>query len=200
MDCSINYDFLMNWIIQYGSIALFFLLVFGIIALPIPEETLMVFSGILIKKGTLGMSSTLLAAYGGSICGISLSYLLGCTAGTYLLSQWGKKAWVIKHHERTVKWFERFGKWALLIGYFIPGVRHFTGFLSGTLGMKFKQFAVFAYTGAIIWASFFIFFGFFFGNYCLSFLEELDIDFNIIIISALVLAAIYLILSKRKSK
>ena len=35
------------WITEYGYIALFFLLMLGIVGLPIPDETIMVFSGYL---------------------------------------------------------------------------------------------------------------------------------------------------------
>ena len=42
MDALLDCTELSNWILQYGSIALFILLMLGIIALPVSEETLMV--------------------------------------------------------------------------------------------------------------------------------------------------------------
>ncbi|MCI0381974.1 MAG: DedA family protein [Chlamydiae bacterium] len=199
MDCLINNETLVNWLTQYGAISLFMLLVLGILAFPIPEETLMILSGILIRKEGLDPFSTLLAAYTGAIAGISLSYLLGRTAGNYLITRFAKKGWIDKNFKRAQKWFDRFGKWALLVGYFIPGVRHFTGFSSGTVKMKFKKFALFAYSGAIIWVSLFISFGFFFGNYCFSFLEKIDFDLNVIIISAIIFVILFLIFYKLKT-
>lgn len=196
MDCLINNEILINWLTQYGAISLFVLLVFGIIALPIPEETLMILSGVLIKKGGLLLFPTLTAAYLGSITGISLSYFLGCFAGKHLLAKFEKKDFVKKHLQRVHKWFDRFGKWTLLIGYFIPGVRHFTGFSAGAMEMKFRKFALFAYTGAIFWVSTFVSIGYFFGNYCFSFLEELDIDFTLILILVFSLIFSYFIISR----
>ena len=41
------------WIAQYGYLAIFCLLMFGIVGLPVPDETLLTFTGYLVYKGTL---------------------------------------------------------------------------------------------------------------------------------------------------
>lgn len=167
---------LASWLMQYAELVLFALLALGILALPVPEESLMVLTGVLISKESLDPVTTLLAAYGGSLCGISMSYLIGSTAGRFLLNKYSHHRWVGKHLQKAHRWFDRFGKWALLIGYFIPGVRHFTGLVSGTMNMPFRQFALFAYIGAFLWVSLFVSIGYFLNSYCLSLVEELDID------------------------
>ncbi len=201
MDILLDNELLSNWLIQYGSIALFVLLVSGIIILPVPEETLMVLSGVLMSKGSLNIPLTILAAYAGSICGISISYLLGRTAGHYLISKYGNKIGISQAHlDQVHNWFERFGKWTLMIGYFIPGVRHFTGFVSGMTRMDFKHFALFAYTGAIIWVSTFLSLGYFSGNFLFSFFKNLELDFDEeIFIFILLVGVAYLLYSKFKS-
>lgn len=183
MDSLLDNEVLSNWLIQYGSIALFFLMVAGIIILPVPEETMMVIAGVLMKKGNLHIPNTLLAAYAGSICGITISYLLGRTAGHFLVVKYG--SWIGLTQERLDKvhtWFVKFGKWTLLIGYFIPGIRHFTGFASGMTELEYKQFAAFAYAGALLWVTTFLSFGYFFGNYCCSLFEHVEISIDKIVI------------------
>lgn len=148
---------------QYGSIALFFLLALGIFALPIPDETLLVLSGLLIAQAKLPLVPTLIAAYTGSMFGITLSYILGFFVGKKALFRFG--GYIGITHEKMKKvheWFERFGKWTLLFGYYIPGIRHLTGFASGSAYLKYWEFATFAYTGAIIWVSTFLSIGYFF--------------------------------------
>jgi membrane protein DedA with SNARE-associated domain len=187
------------WLTQYGSFVLFIMLSLGIIALPIPEETLMVLAGILMHKGTLNIPLTVLFAYAGAICGISMSYLLGRTAGNFLLHRYG--AWIGITRERLEKahyWFERLGKWLLLVGYFIPGVRHLTGFSAGTTYMKFSHFALFAYSGALLWVSIFLSLGYFVGNFGLALYEELE-DIDIILIAIAVVALFALIYVIKKS-
>ena len=157
------------WLLNYGSFALFGLLAVGIIALPVPEETLMVFAGLLMSQGKLSLATTPFAAFFGSICGMTVSYFLGRTAGHYCIHKFGP--WIGLTEKRLQKahdWFERFGTWTLMIGYFIPGLRHFTGFSAGTTDLEFNRFALFAYTGAFFWVSTFLSLGYFFGDYCVT--------------------------------
>jgi len=56
------------------------------------------------------------------------------------------------------------GRWTLTFGYFIPGVRHFTAYAAGMSDLKPHVFAVFAYSGALIWVSTFITLGYVLGE------------------------------------
>jgi membrane protein DedA with SNARE-associated domain len=193
MDILSDTSILSLWLTKYGSFVLFIMLSLGIIALPIPEETLMVIAGVLMHKGRLNIPLTVLFAYAGTIAGITTSYFLGRTVGNFFIHKYG--VWVGITHERLEKahyWFERLGKWLLLIGYFIPGIRHLTGFTAGATYMKFSHFALFAYTGAILWVSLFLSLGFFVGTYCLSLYDKLE-DIDLITI-ALIIVAIFVLI------
>ncbi len=171
------------WLMQYGSVALFFALVLGIIALPVPEETLMVIAGMLLYHDKLELVPILTSAYFGSICGITMSYLIGRTAGQYIIHKYGYRfGFTHERFEKVHAWFERFGTWVLFIGYFIPGVRHFTGFSAGMTGLHFSRFALFAYTGAITWVTTFLSIGYFFGTHWESTFESLEISLDQIIV------------------
>ena len=120
------------WITQYGYFAIFFLLVFGIIGLPIPDETLLTFSGYLIYRGNLSLPLAFLTAFAGSATGITISFQLGRSFGHSLLMRYGKYLHITPDRlARAHAWFERVGHWALTIGYFIPGVRHLTAYAAG---------------------------------------------------------------------
>lgn len=154
-----------HWIIQYGYIGLFFLLMLGIIGIPIPDEALLTFAGYLIYKGDLQPIPTVLASSFGSICGISVSYGLGRTAGFYVIEQYGSFAHLTPEKmARAHNWFDRTGRWSLLFGYFIPGVRHLTALAAGTSKLQFPVFALFAYTGGFIWSTTFISVGYVLGE------------------------------------
>lgn len=202
MDCLDN-EWLLSWLNQYGSLALFFLLALGIVALPIPDETLIVLSGILIRNGHLNPTPTILAAYAGGIVGISISYILGKTCGHYLVHKYG--SWIGLTHAKFNKahqWFEHYGKWTLLFGYFIPGVRHFTGLVAGIMDLEYKHFSLFAYTGAVIWATVFLTIGYFFGIYCFSLIDNFDVTFQEVLLGAIALLIVYfvvrIVLKRRK--
>lgn len=163
------------WLFHYGSLSLFILLALGIVALPVPEETLMVLVGIFLAQDKLPIVSTLIAAYGGAICGITTSYGLGRSLGHYLVVRFGKYVGLSSDKMLWAhNWFERFGKWTLIIGYFVPGLRHFTGFIAGVTELIYHEFALFAYSGAILWVSTFIAMGYFLGDHIPIFLKYLE--------------------------
>lgn len=165
MDILSENSALQMWLLQYGSIALFFLLSAGVIILPIPEETLMVIAGILMHQKKLEIPQTVIAAYLGAFTGITGSYLLGRWGG-YLIHRYGSWFGIVpKHINKGHELFKKYGKWAIFFGYYIPGIRHFTGIAAGITVLDFRHFALVAYTGAFLWVSIFLTIGYFFGEY-----------------------------------
>ena len=156
---------LLQWISQYGYLGIFCLLMFGIIGLPIPDEVLLAFSGYLVFKGQLALAPTIASAFLGSICGVSVSYAIGRTGGSFLVRNYGSWLHVTQEKiDRVHEWLEHAGKWGLLIGYFIPGVRHLGALVAGTSLLRYPVFAAYAYTGGLLWSSIFISTGFFLGK------------------------------------
>jgi membrane protein DedA with SNARE-associated domain len=158
-------DAITNWITQYGCIAVFSLLMLGIVGLPVPDEVLLTFVGYLIFSKILHPVPAAAAAFLGSVCGITLSYFLGRTFGLPLIERYGRFINLkMKHLEKVRRWFNRLGKWTLTGGYFFPGVRHFTGFVAGTSKLQWRVFAGYAYLGALFWVATFISLGYFLGE------------------------------------
>jgi membrane protein DedA with SNARE-associated domain len=179
---------ILNLIVHYGYPAIFALLMLGVFGIPIPDETLLVFSGFLASKGNLWLPLTILVAILGSACGISISYLVGRLGGFYMIRKYGPRFHITEDRlNRTRKWFDHIGKWSLIIGYYLPGIRHITAIVAGSTGMKYKQFALFAYTGALLWATTFILLGYYLGGHWQRIAER--IHSHLVIASALVVIA-----------
>jgi membrane protein DedA with SNARE-associated domain len=158
-------DAITSWVMQYGCLAVFCLLMLGIVGLPVPDELLLTFVGYLIFQEILNPIPAAVAALSGSICGITLSYVLGRTCGLPLIEKYGRFINLkMKHLEKVRRWFNRIGKWTLTVGYFFPGVRHFTGFVAGTSKLQLPVFAGYAYLGALFWAATFISLGYILGE------------------------------------
>ena len=156
---------ILNWIMQYGYIGLFCLLMLGIVGVPFPDELTMTCAGYLIFKGYLQPGPTIIAAFLGSVCGISLSYTIGRVVGTSLIDRYGNRFHVTPEKLKSInEWFERFGKWTLVFGYFLTGFRHLVAIVAGTAKLRLPAFALFAYTGALIWSVTFISLGYFLGE------------------------------------
>jgi membrane protein DedA with SNARE-associated domain len=158
-------EVIFGWISTYGYAALFALLVTGIVGLPIPEETMLVFCGYLISKGKLHPAATLGAAVAGSWCGISASYWIGRTLGLGVVHKFGKYLHVTDAQLAAVHgWFDRRGHWALFFGYYIAGVRHVTAVIAGASKLEFPSFLLYAWSGGLVWVSAFLTLGYVIGE------------------------------------
>ena len=154
-----------EWIAAYGYPAIFALLVLGIVGLPVPDETLLTFTGYLVFRGNLSLPLAFAAAAAGSACGMTLSYTLGRSFGLALVHRFGSYLHVTPERlARAHSWFERIGHWALTFGYFIPGVRHLTAYAAGMSEVAPHQFALFAYSGTVLWVTAFLSLGYFLGE------------------------------------
>ena len=159
------HEHVVEFIQHYAYGGIFTLLVFGIVGVPIPDEFLLTFVGYLVFRRQLEFAPALGAAFAGSACGITVSYLLGRTAGTWALQRFGK--WVHlteKDMQRAHDWFARFGGWSITFGYYVAGVRHLTALAAGMAKLEPPKFAGFAYTGALLWSTTFIGLGVFLGE------------------------------------
>jgi membrane protein DedA with SNARE-associated domain len=155
----------LGWVAHYGYVAIFGLLMLGIVGLPIPDETLLLFTGYLIFKHELEPLPAFAAGFLGSICGISVSYALGRMLGLYLVTRLGHFLHIepeALEHVRT--WYERKGKYGLVISYFIPGIRHLAAYVAGSSRLSLPVFATFAYLGGLLWSSSFISIGYVLGD------------------------------------
>jgi membrane protein DedA with SNARE-associated domain len=190
-------DFL-QWIGSYGPVALGLLLMLGVFGLPVPDETLLTFAGVLVRNGRMYFATTWLAATVGSMCGISISYILGRRLGPAAVTRFGR--WLHVNQEdldRVEKWLERSGKWALTFGYFVPGVRHFTAIVAGSTQLPLRIFATFAYSGAVLWSLTFIVLGWIVGNRWERALETAHRHIAVLAAIAIAGAIVYALIHRR---
>jgi membrane protein DedA with SNARE-associated domain len=149
---------------NYGYFAIFGLLMLGIVGPFIPDDTILVLSGIAVHRGQLDLATTVAVAYAGSLCGISLSYALGRTGAVFVLRRIAMvDRWMTQYLPQAEQWFERYGKWTLFFGYFIAGIRHFTALAAGMSNVRLRTFALYAFPGGFVWVASFIAIGYFLG-------------------------------------
>ncbi len=194
-------DPLIQWVAHHGYGVIFVTFALGVVALPVPNELLLAYLGYLVYKGQLTAVPTVGSAFLGSVCGMMLNYLLGRTIGGYLIKRFGGVVHVTEEKvDRVHDWFERKGRWGLLAGYFLPGVRHLTAFVAGTSRMSFAEFSFFMGSGALIWSALFIFLGFFFEDRWSRETAQIHHVLEISSVVVLVLIGAYLILQRVRSR
>ncbi|MFC5452506.1 DedA family protein [Paenibacillus aestuarii] len=198
-------EVIFEFINQYGYIALYILLSAGIVGVPVPDETLMAVVGSLTAPGgPFKFTTALIVIYAGTMTGMIVSYVLGHRVGKPLLYRYGK--WFKLTPARIEKaegWFQKYGLWTVFFGYFVPGVRHFTCYLSGVSGVKFYKYLFYAGTGAMLWCTTFLTLGHFIGRNLDSMFElihkYMGMSFLILAVAAIAGAWIYIRFRKRKT-
>jgi membrane protein DedA with SNARE-associated domain len=153
-------QYLFDLLTREGAWVLFAAQALGIVGLPIPDELLLTLAGGLVRRGHLRGPATLAAAIAGSITGTTLSYMLGRLGRRGLHHFTARNSATL---ERAQSWFNRFGRWLLVFGCFVPGVRHVTALAAGSTALEFRTFCVYAYPGVAIWATTFVTIGYYAG-------------------------------------
>ncbi len=151
-------ELLSSWIGQYGYLGIFSSLVLGIVGLPIPDEFLLILSGYFVFKNVLSWAPTVAVAILGTFCGILASYSLGRVSGN-CIHRFDSRGRL----QMVRRFFEKFGRWTLVFGYLIPGVRNVAGLSAGASRLKLASFAPFAFAGAVISSVICVTFGYIFG-------------------------------------
>lgn len=122
----------LSLIIKYKYFGLYINLALGILGLPIPDETLLMFAGFMVSKGQLHFLLTLFITLLGSVSGMSLSYIIGRHLGLPFLVKYGKYFHLTPEKlSKGQKWFQRYKGMSLVFGYFIPDLRHLNAYAAG---------------------------------------------------------------------
>ncbi|WP_276358329.1 DedA family protein [Cohnella caldifontis] len=145
------------WMEQFGYLALFFGLMLEYVALPFPGELVMGYSGYLVSEGRLGLPLAVSIAWLGTSIGTTVTYFVGRRLGYPFLVKHGPKLFLgPRKLKKAEDGFKKYGNKLLFFSFFVPGVRHFTGYLAGILNVPFRQYALYTYAGALFWTAVFI--------------------------------------------
>lgn len=185
---------ILHFISDYGYWGIMISLILGIVGLPLPDEVLMMFAGYMVQSGELSLIMTLIVSFIASLTGMSISFWIGSKFGYPLLHRFGPKLHIsLERLERAEIWFQKYGKFAVFIGYFLPGIRHITAYLSGIGHWKYSTFITNAAYGALVWVITFVSIGYYLGQDWLLFSQMLHRNLLVVVTVALIAAALLLV-------
>ncbi|MFZ2038396.1 MAG: bifunctional DedA family/phosphatase PAP2 family protein [Minisyncoccia bacterium] len=128
----------------------------------IPGSTAVVFLGFMCFQGYLNIYILLLVVVIGAISGDNISYWLGTKGKGYFKEE--NKILKTQHLQVSEKFFAKHGNKSIILGRFIGVIRPMVPFTAGLSRMKYKIFLFWTVVGGIIWATFHICLGYFFGG------------------------------------
>jgi membrane protein DedA with SNARE-associated domain len=142
---------------NYGYAAVFIVLALGLFSLPIPDEVMVLLVGYFTKIGLLHYSFSFLAVFSGSLIGMFISYEIGKRIGRPLLIWLGEWfGFSLKWSNKAEHWIRKYGSPAIIVSYFIPGMRHVTGYFCGISHMSLKSYMLYAGVSALLWSLLFL--------------------------------------------
>lgn len=142
------------WLHAYGSAAVFVILLFESLGLPLPGESLLVVAAILAGRGDLSFPVLLLSAWGGAVAGDNIGYLIGRTLGHTLLRRYGRKVGIKPERLQKVEAaFARYGAVTVGAARFFSILRQLNGVVAGSLEMHWLKFLFFNALGGAIWVA-----------------------------------------------
>jgi membrane protein DedA with SNARE-associated domain len=171
---------------------------------PIPSELVMPFAGFMAWKGEFSLPVILVINSVGALVGSGICYWIGVVGGKPFLLKYGKYFLVRQHEiERTEAFFARHGKKTILIGRFLPVIRHIISVPAGIARMPLPGFFLQTFLGATIWGGVLIVLGYYVGanwEALTSTLKRVDHVIGAILVLALVALGIRFVVRRRRER
>lgn len=138
---------LLHFIDQYGYMTFFLAFSLGPFGIPIPNEVTILTGAFLSSTGLLNPYMTYLFILLGLLTAVTIAYVVGRLFGAKINSRFRDH----RHLKKAELLFERFGHKAICLAFFIPVIRYVIPLFVGFQKISYKQFALFAYSSALVW-------------------------------------------------
>jgi membrane protein DedA with SNARE-associated domain len=127
------------------------------IGIPLPGETALIVGSVIAgRTHELNIVAVILTAWGASLIGRTIGYLIGAQFGYWLLLRFGT---YVRITERRIKLgqylFLKHGGAIIIIAQFIPVLRAIAGILAGANRMPWRHFLTASAVGAGLWSALF---------------------------------------------
>jgi membrane protein DedA with SNARE-associated domain len=136
---------------RYGYLVVFLGAMLESAGLPLPGETVLIASGVLVHEGVLNPGDALLFGILGAVGGDQVGYWTGRFGGRPFVVRWGKYAFVTPERLGNAEtFFSRPGGKAVFLTRFVTGLRVFAALVAGTSRMLSGKFALYNVLGGTV--------------------------------------------------
>lgn len=187
----LHIDKYISVIIQnYGSLVylFLFLVVFcetGLVVIPfLPGDSMLFAAGAFAASGSLKIMVLYILFIAAAFLGDTANYHIGYYIGPKAFKN-NSKFLKKEHLEKTQEFYKKHGGVTIIIARFMPIIRTFAPFVAGIGKMGYSKFISYNLTGGILWVTFVLFAGYFFGNIPVVRNNFCIVVYGIIIISIL---------------
>lgn len=182
-----------SFVTDYGYWAVAVMLLLENSGLPVPgETTLLVASFFAYSEHKLHLGWIIVVATCAATLGDNLGFAIGFYGGRPLLQHYQRLFRIRQEFfERGEALFARYGAATIFFARFIFGMRVIAGPLAGVLRMRWRNFTVFNFLGAVVWVSCIAGAGYLFGQHWRALVRAIT-RINIAIVIVVITIAFYL--------
>ena len=146
-------SFVIDIISAAGYFGIFLTMTLESMAIPIPSEIIMPFSGFLAWEGRFNFFLVVFWGVAGNLTGSIILYLIGYYGGRRFLERYGRWFLISRHDlEIADRLFAKYGQGIIFFSRMLPVVRTYISFPAGVGRMDFKKFSFYTFAGSIPWA------------------------------------------------
>jgi membrane protein DedA with SNARE-associated domain len=187
-----------------GYPGLFALIFLESTLIPIPSELVMPFAGFMASQDVFSLPLVLVINSVAALAGSLTCYAIGRVGGKPFVQRYGKWFFLSpKDLLRMEEYFAKRGKATILIGRFLPVVRHIISIPAGIAGMPVGSFALQTFIGSTIWGSLLICIGYFLGKNwegVARTFKRVDLIVGVLIILTVAALVIRFIMKRRRER
>ncbi|MVP01342.1 DedA family protein [Paenibacillus lutrae] len=144
-------DTILQLVDQYGYFIFFLALALGPFGIPVPNEVTVMTAGMIGDSGLLNPWLVYSSTLSGLLVALTAGYGLGKYFGPPLLRRLRRNERFSGYYSTAESLLDKYGSAALCVSTFIPIVRYLLPVFMGAAGKPYKKFAVYAYSGALVW-------------------------------------------------
>lgn len=144
-------------LIKYGGLFLLILIIYAetglLFGFFLPGDSLLFAAGLLCGTAVLDTSILILliSLNAATIGGYFTSYWIGEKMGKYLLNKKDTFLFKKKYILASLKFYEKYGAFSIIVGRFFPIIRTFIPLVAGISNKNFKSFAIYNVIGSLLW-------------------------------------------------
>lgn len=144
----------LSLIAQYGYLVIFLGVLLESAGVPIPGETVLISSGVLVQQGHLEFGYAVAFGILGAIIGDQIGYWAGRKGGRPFVLRWGRYVKITPERlARVETFFASHGGKAVFLARFVAGLRVFGALVAGITRMHWRTFFFYNALGGAIWAT-----------------------------------------------
>src|SRR5215204_2383362 len=132
---------------------------------PLPGETILLASGVLVQQGHLDLGDAIVFGILGAVIGDQIGYWVGREGGRRFVLRWGRYVFITPQRlARAEGFFGRHGGKAVFLARFFSGLRVFGALVAGISRMRWGTFLIYNALGGAVWATAVVLVGYFLGS------------------------------------